>query len=121
VGVRGNERADHLAEDAVENGIEWHATLRPSDFLPLSRVRLLESWQSGWDSSDMRRYNCSILPVVSIMPWFRRFDGDRVMISMINRMMANHSCLRSHLGRIGIMESPTYVCSRDHETVDHVL
>jgi hypothetical protein len=55
------------------------------------------------------------------MPWFRRFDVDRVIISMINRMMANHSCLRSHLGRLGIMESPICVCSRDYETVDHEL
>jgi hypothetical protein len=42
VGVRGNKRADQLAGDAVENGIEWHAPVRPSDFLPLSRVRVLE-------------------------------------------------------------------------------
>jgi hypothetical protein len=34
--VRSNERADQLAGDAVENGIEWHAPVRPSDFLPLS-------------------------------------------------------------------------------------
>jgi hypothetical protein len=46
--VRGNERADKLAGDAVENAIEWHAPVRPSDFLPLSRVRLLKGWQSGW-------------------------------------------------------------------------
>jgi hypothetical protein len=44
-------------------------------------------------------------------------DGDRVIISMINWMIANHSCRRSHLGRIGIV----YVCSRKYETVDHVL
>jgi hypothetical protein len=40
---------------------------------------------------------------------------------MINWMMENHSCLRSHLGRVGIVESPTCVCSRDYETIDHVL
>jgi ribonuclease HI len=62
VGVRGNERADLLAGDAVENGIdiEWHAPVRPSDFFRLSRVRLLECWQSGWDGSDMGRYAYSI-------------------------------------------------------------
>jgi hypothetical protein len=27
--------------DAVENSIKWHAPVRPSDFLSLSRVRLL--------------------------------------------------------------------------------
>jgi hypothetical protein len=121
VGVRGNERAGQLAGDAVANGIEWHAPVRSSDFLPMSRVRLLEGWQSGWDGSDMGRYAYSIWPVVSFMPWLRRFDGDRVIISMINRMMTNHPCLRSHLGRIGIVESPMCVCSRDYETVDHVL
>jgi hypothetical protein len=41
---KGNERPDQLAGDAVENGIEWHAHVRPSDFLPLSRLRLLEGW-----------------------------------------------------------------------------
>jgi hypothetical protein len=41
VGVRGNERADQLTGDAVENGIEWHAPVGSSDFLPLSRMKLL--------------------------------------------------------------------------------
>jgi hypothetical protein len=68
----------------------------------------------------MGRYAYSIWPVVSFMPWFRRFDGDRVIISMINGMMENH-CLRSHLGRIGIVESPMCVCSRDYATMDHAL
>jgi hypothetical protein len=93
-----------------------YAPIRPADFLPLSRVRLLEDWQSDWDGSDMGRYAYSVWPVVSFMPWFKRFDGDRVIISMINRMMANHSCLRSHLGRIGIVESSMYVCFV--ETID---
>jgi hypothetical protein len=53
VGVRGNERADQLASGAAENGIEWHAPVRPPDFLPLSGARLFEGWQSGWDGSDM--------------------------------------------------------------------
>jgi hypothetical protein len=65
----------------------------------------------------MGRYAYSIWPVVSFMPWLRRFDGDRDIISMINRMMANHSCLRSHLGRINNVESPMCVYSWDYETL----
>jgi hypothetical protein len=60
VGVGDNKRADQLAGDAVENDIEWHACVRLSDFLPFSRVRLLEGWWSGWDGSDMGRYAYSI-------------------------------------------------------------
>jgi hypothetical protein len=67
VGVRDNERADQLAGDAVENGVEWHAPVRPSDCLPLYRVRLLQYWQSGWGDSDMGRYAYSIWPVVSFL------------------------------------------------------
>jgi hypothetical protein len=52
VGVKGNKRADQLTGDAVENGIEWHAPVRHSDFLPLSGllqnvVRRLAEWM-GW-------------------------------------------------------------------------
>jgi hypothetical protein len=121
VGVRGNERAYQLAGDAVENGIEWHAPACPSDFSTLSRATLLEGWQSGWEGSDMVRNAYSIWPGVTFIPWFRRSDGAQVIISMIKRMMANHSCLRSHLGRIGIVESPMCDCSRDYETVDDGL
>jgi hypothetical protein len=66
VRVRDNERADQLTGDAVEN--KWHAPVQTSDFLPLSRARLLEGWQSDWNRSDMGRYAYSILPVVSFMP-----------------------------------------------------
>jgi hypothetical protein len=47
VGIRGNERADQLADDAVKNDLEWHPPVRPSEYLPLSRIMLLEGWQSG--------------------------------------------------------------------------
>jgi hypothetical protein len=43
VEIRGKKRADQLAVDAVENGIEWHAPVRPPDFLPGKAVgRLAE-------------------------------------------------------------------------------
>jgi hypothetical protein len=57
----------------------------------------------------------SIWPVVSCL------DGDRVIISIIKRMMASHSCLKSHLGWIGIVESPMCIWSQNYETVNHVL
>jgi hypothetical protein len=67
---------NQLTDDAVENRMEWHTPVRPSQFLPLSRITLLEGRQSGWDSSDMGGYAYSFWPVVSFMPSFRRFKGD---------------------------------------------
>jgi ribonuclease HI len=43
VKVRGNKRADQLAGDVVENGMEWHAPVRPSDYLSLSTLSS-ENW-----------------------------------------------------------------------------
>jgi hypothetical protein len=53
----------------------------------------------------MGRYTYSILPAVTSM----------------NRMMPNHSCLRSHLGRINNVENLMCVRLRDYETIDHVM
>jgi hypothetical protein len=64
VEVKGNKRADQLAGDAVQNGIEWHAPVQSSVFIPFSRVRLLEGWQSGWNGSNMGRYAYSIWPLL---------------------------------------------------------
>jgi hypothetical protein len=50
-------------------------------------------------------YTYSILPSVSLVPWFRRFDNSRCVVTSMNRMMSNHACLRSHLGRINIVEN----------------
>jgi hypothetical protein len=105
VGVMGNERADRLAGKAVQGDIEFAAPVRPSDFRPPSRVRILESWQCSWSDVRMGRYSYSILPSVTSM----------------NRMMSNHSCLRSHLGRINIVENLMCVRLGDYETINHVM
>jgi hypothetical protein len=46
VEVMGNERPGHMACDAVKNRIVWFEPVRPSDFLPLSKVRLLNVRQA---------------------------------------------------------------------------
>jgi hypothetical protein len=53
--------------------------------------------------------------------WFKRFDSNRCVITLINSMMSNHSCLRSHLGRINIVENLVCVCMEDYETIDHLM
>jgi hypothetical protein len=111
VGVRGNERADQLAVDAV----------RPSDFLPFSRVRLLNVgrvagmvviWEDMLTLFGLWSHLCHDVGALKATESY---------ISMISRMMENHSCLRSHMGRIGIVESPMCVCSQDYVLWDHVL
>jgi hypothetical protein len=44
VGVMGNKRAERMAGEAVQGDTEFAASVRPSDFQPLSRVRMLDGW-----------------------------------------------------------------------------
>jgi hypothetical protein len=44
VGVMSSEQADRLAGEAVQGDTEFVAPVRPSDFRPLSRVRMLDGW-----------------------------------------------------------------------------
>jgi hypothetical protein len=71
----GNKRADRLASEEVQGNTEFAAPVRPSDFRPLPRVRTVrECWtvgsvaetRVGWVS-----YTYSILPSISLVPWFR--------------------------------------------------
>jgi hypothetical protein len=45
LGVMGNERADCLADEAVQDDTEFAAPVRPSDFRPLSILRMLDDWR----------------------------------------------------------------------------
>jgi hypothetical protein len=107
----GNERTD----------TEFAAPVRPSEFRPLSRVRMLDGWQCSWSEGRIGRYTYSIWPSVSLVPWFRRFENNRCVINSMNRMMSNHSCLGSHLGRINIMVNLLCVCLGDYEMINHVM
>jgi hypothetical protein len=50
-----------------------------------------------------------------------RFHWYLGFVTSMNMMMSNHSCLRSHLGRINIVKNLLCVCLRDYETIDHVM
>jgi hypothetical protein len=51
-----------------------------------SRVRMLDGWQGSWSEGRMGRYTCSILPLVSLVPLFKRFNSNRCVITSINRI-----------------------------------
>jgi hypothetical protein len=53
IGAMGNERANCLAGGAVQGDTEFAAPVQPSDFRPLSRVRMLDGWQCSWNEGGM--------------------------------------------------------------------
>jgi ribonuclease HI len=121
VGIGGNERVDQIAKIAA-SGAEFLETAPHSfDYVPLAKKRVLGEWQDRWDRSDMGRYAHSIFPTIPKKPWFTKLEAERHVITTINRMISNHTCLGTHLHRIGIRENQLCPCGEDYETLDHVL
>jgi hypothetical protein len=66
-------------------------------------------------------FTFSVRSTVSFDPWFKKHDTNRHTITTINRMMANHTCVRTHLNRIKIVEEQLCVCEENDETIHHLL
>jgi hypothetical protein len=76
-GVEGTEIVDKRA---------WHAALPLVDFQGLARSVLLREWQGRWDAADTCRFTHSILPKVSLRPWFEGQRKDRKFVSTLSRI-----------------------------------
>jgi ribonuclease HI len=121
VGISGNERVDCIAKNASMGTEFLGVPARSFDYMPLAKTRMFCEWQDKWNQSDMGRYAYSIFPTIPKKSWFTKLKADRQVISTINRMISNHTCLNTHLHRIGIKDSQLCQCEEDYQTLDHVL
>jgi hypothetical protein len=121
VGLVGNELVDGEARYGSLNGSILERPPPPCDFQSLARPVLLREWQGRWDLADHGRFAHSILPRVSLRPWFEGQKEERSIVTSVSRIMSGHSSVRSHWDRFGIFEGPMCVCRQDDETVDHLI
>jgi hypothetical protein len=68
----------------------------------------------------MGRYAFSIFPRVRLCPWFSDVVADRPVITVISRLISNHTRVRAHLSRMNIVAEALCGCACDYETVDHM-
>jgi hypothetical protein len=70
VGISGNEVADGLARQAVESGPIHGQMTVANDLRILAKQAIVKQWQHVWQTGDTGRFAHSILPLVSVKPWF---------------------------------------------------
>jgi hypothetical protein len=104
VGLVGNELVDEVPRYASLNGSIFDRPPSPCDFQSLARPVLLREWQRKWDLADHGRFAHSILPRVSLRPWF---EGQKErFVTSVSRLMSRHSSVRSHVhGRSNVCMS----------------
>jgi hypothetical protein len=83
---------------------EWARLLPSVDFQGLARSVLLREWQGKWDAADTGRFAHSILPKVSLRPWFDGQKEDTIFVYTVSRIMSVHCTARSHFSRFRIVE-----------------
>ena len=91
-GIKGNEKADQLARQAIQDIDEvspykWHPKELKSEMVRQS----IFDWKQKWSQSDKGRFCYSIFPNPSTVSWFKDLKLSRRTTTSINRIIANHS------------------------------
>lgn len=122
VGVAGNEKVDKIAKTQALMGCQDRTCLRKEDFFAAVKKDCSVQWQFYWQTDDLGRFCFSIIPECKYVPWFLKLpDFDRAELCYINRIIANHYCLKGHLSRFEIVPNPFCDICHVVEDVDHVL
>lgn len=121
-GIKGNERADNLAQEAINFPDKTHNLALHFSELPTTlMVARSEKWQTQWNNSEKGRMCHSILPKIQPKPWYKGTYLDRPTIVFWNRIISNHTRSKDSLNRNGIVQSPICSCGKNYQTIDHLL
>jgi hypothetical protein len=77
------------------------------------KICFAERVAGEWDAADTSRFALSILPKVSLRPWFDGQGEDRKFVSTVSRIMSGHCTARSHLSRFRINEGAICICLKE--------
>jgi hypothetical protein len=82
VGLKGNKH-EWLRHPALNDAVFEEVVYPPFDLKGLAKSVLLREWQGKWDAADIGRFAHSILPNVSIGPWFEGKMEDKKFFLVI--------------------------------------
>ena len=119
--IEGNETADSLAKIGTVHGDIYERPIEFNEFFSSIRRESLMNWQNSWDNGDLGRWCHSIIPKVSLKPWFHKLDVSRDFICMMSQLMSNHYWFNAHLRRIGLTEDHLCTCGEGYHDIEHVV
>lgn len=122
-GIVGNEKADVLANSAIECGDIFPYKNYCYDLATLPRLFLQKSWSELWTTSGRikGKYYCSIQPTIRSKPWFQTEEFDKLAVTSLIRMRLGHLCIPEHLARINIFDNNECICKKDIGDINHLF
>lgn len=121
VGIAGNEKADELAKEALDDGKIQQNKIRQVDARTLIKAELREEHQIYFESSEKGDKFKRICPQIPNMPWYHGTTLESADIRLINRLISNHSYDRRWLFRFGKEETENCDECLIPETAEHKI
>ncbi|XP_055630880.1 uncharacterized protein LOC129771355 isoform X1 [Toxorhynchites rutilus septentrionalis] len=117
--IPGNERADSLAKVGAIEGDIYQRQIAFNEFYSLVRKNTIANWQRKWDEDELGRWFHSIIPQVSLNPWFKSLELSRDFIRTFSRLI---SCsLDALLFRFNLASNNLCVCGQGYRDIEHVV
>lgn len=123
-GIRSNEIAGKLAKDASEEvadirikvpSKDWHFKFK-EDMKMRTKRRIEAEGKSKGKKFFELYYNSD-----KKNTWFKKFDTERDLCTMINRLRTNHYNLKESLERKGYIDDAMYECGIRTQDIYHVV
>jgi hypothetical protein len=105
---------------ALEGNI-YQRQIAFNEFYSLVRQNAHTNWQHKWNEDELGRWLYSIIPKVSLNPWFKGCNLSRDFICTISRIMANHSYLGAMLFRVKLADTNICICGHGYHDIEHVV
>jgi len=115
-GNSGNELADHLAKDAVNNNVICFNKVPKSEIIRQETQRSLAKWQKQWDISTKGQVTKDYFPDIT-----ERLTKKINLTPNLKAMMTAHGKTKAYLHRFKIIQSPECICTEGDQTVDHLI
>ena len=115
-GNSGNELADQLAKDSVNNSVICFNKVPKSEIIRQETQRSLAKWQKEWDISTKGQVTKDYFPDIT-----ERLKKKINLTPNLTAMMTAHGKTKAHLYRFKIIQSPECICTEGDQTVDHLI
>lgn len=122
-GIKGNERADRLANEAIACGDLYPFKNYPHDLAALAGLYLRDTWGRIWRESGQMTgtHYYSIQSLIPSKPWFSVINLSKIVTSVLIRMRLGHTTCPAHLAKYNIINSPQCECGHDFGDLDHIF
>lgn len=122
-GIRGNERADQLTNQAAGWPPDNNGKIPATDLTAVFKKSAWENFQKFWDSSAQGKgaHLHQINPELKKEQWFSGRNLSRKTIVTINRIRSGYCGTPSHLYRIQVFEDGGCTCGEDNGDLNHIF